>query len=104
APSSGEALEGVTTDLSGPALGLMRLMEWTERVALPLFATALFVPYAYTNPLILVGGVALGLGAIGVVDAFFSHVRLRDALNFYLRYASLAAIAWFVVLAFLVKI
>jgi formate hydrogenlyase subunit 4 len=104
ATSPGEALEGVTTDLSGPALALMRLMEWTERAALPFFATVLFVPYAYNNPLVLLGGVAFGLGAVGVVDAFFSQVRLRDALNFYLRYASLAAIVWFMVLAFLVKI
>jgi NADH:ubiquinone oxidoreductase subunit H len=103
AASPGETLEGVTNEIAGPPLGLFRLMEWTERVALTLFATILFVPWSYTNPLMLLGGVALGLGAIGVVDAFFSQVRLRDALNFYLRYANLGALAWFVVLAFLIK-
>lgn len=103
ASSPGETLEGFANELSGPPLGLVRLMEWAERVALTLFATALFVPWSYTNPLMLVTGALLGMGAIGVVDAFFSQVRLRDALNFYLRYANLGAIAWFVVLAFLIK-
>lgn len=104
AASSGEALEGVTTELSGLPLALVRLMEWTERAALPLLAVALFVPYAWTNPLVMIGALAFGMGAIGVVDSFFSQVRLRDALNFYLRYASLGALVWFVVLAFLIKI
>lgn len=104
AASAGETLEGVTTDLSGLPLALFRLMEWTERAVLPLFATVLFVPFAYTNPLVTLGGWLFGLGAVGVVDAFFSQVRLRDALNFYLRYASLGALVWFLMLAFLVKL
>lgn len=102
--SSGETLEGVTTDFGGLPLALLRLMEWMERVAVPLFAVVLFVPLAASNPLVLAGALLFALGAIGVVDAFFSQVRLRDALNFYLRYASVGALVWFVVLAFLVKI
>jgi len=104
AASAGETLEGVATNLSGLPMALLRLMEWAERVALPLLAVLLFVPLAGSNPLVLVAGWAFGLGAIGVVDAFFSQVRLRDALNFYLRYASLGALAWFIMLAFLIKV
>ncbi len=100
AASGGEVLEGITNDLGGPPLALFKLMQWMERLALSLFFAVLFVP----SPLLFIPGVLLALGLIGIVDALFSHVRLRDAFNFYLRYTNPAALVLLVLLALAVKV
>ncbi|HEX2913132.1 MAG TPA: NADH-quinone oxidoreductase subunit H [Chloroflexia bacterium] len=99
----GEVLEGITTDLSGTPLALYRLMLWSERLALPLLFAVLFIPFAWNNPVVFVAGVLLALIFIAVIENLFSHVRRRDALNFYLRYANPAAIVLLVLVAFAVK-
>ena len=104
AASSGEALEGVTTDLGGPPLALFCLGQWMERLALSVFFAVLFVPFAYNNVIFFIVGTLLALGLTGIVDALFSHVRLRDAFNFYLRYTNPAALVWLVLLALAVKV
>jgi formate hydrogenlyase subunit 4 len=104
AASAGETLEGVTTNIAGVPLGLFRLMGWVERIAVALVFAALFVPFAATNGLVLVGGVLLVLGLVGVLEVLFSQIRLKDALNFYLRYASIGAAAWLVVLVLLIRL
>lgn len=98
--SRGEVLEGVTTDLGGPPLALFKLMQWMERLALSLFFAVLFVP----NAVLVIFGVLLALVVTGVVDALFSHVRLRDAFNFYLRYTNPAALGLLVLLALAIKV
>jgi NADH-quinone oxidoreductase subunit H len=104
AASSGEVLEGLTNDLGGPPLALFKLMQWMERLALSLFFAVLFVPFAHANPFFFIAGVLLALGIIGIVDALFSQVRLRDAFNFYLRYTTPAALGWLVLLALAIKV
>lgn len=103
AVSRGEALEGVTNDLSGAPLALFALMQWIERLAFSLLFASLFVPFAHVNPLFFVGGVALSLGLIGIVDVLFSQVRLKDSLNFYLRYANPSALALFIIVTLAIK-
>ena len=102
--SSGEALEGVTNDLGGPPLALFYLAQWMERLALSVFFAVVFVPFAYNNVIFFIAGTLVGLAITGIVDALFSHIRLRDAFNFYLRYTNPAALAWLVLLALAVKV
>ncbi len=104
AASNGEALEGVLTDLGGPPLGLFWLVQWAERLAFALLFASLFVPFAHVNPLTFIPAVLFALGVVGIVDVLFSQIRLRDALNFYLRYANPAALLLLVIVAFAVKI
>lgn len=103
AASHSETLEGVTTDLSGAALGLFWLMEWAEKILYSAIFTVLFIPFA-DNPVACIAGFVLGLGVIGLVDSLFSQVRSRDALNFYLRYANPAALVIFMLVTFAVKV
>ncbi len=104
AASGGEVLEGLTNDLGGPPLALFKLMQGMERLALSLLFAVLFVPFAYANLLFFIVGVLLALGIIGIVDALFSQVRLRDAFVFYLRYTTPAALGWLVLLALAIKV
>jgi formate hydrogenlyase subunit 4 len=104
AASHGEALEGVTTDLGGAPLALFWLMQWAERLALALLFATLYIPFAHANPLTFIPAVLFVLGVIGLIDVLFSQIRLRDALNFYLRYANPVAILLFFILAFAVKV
>ncbi len=102
--SRGEGLEGVRTDLTGPPLGLLRLLEATERLAFAVFFTALYVPLAASNPLIFLAGLLFALGFTGLIETLLSQVRLRDALSFYLRYTNPAALVLLVLVAFAIKI
>jgi formate hydrogenlyase subunit 4 len=104
AASSGEVLEGITNDLDGPPLALFRLMQWMERLAFSLLFSVLFIPFAHANPIFFILGVLFALGIIGIVDALFSQVRLRDAFNFYLRYTNPAALGLLVLLALAVRV
>lgn len=104
AASGGETLEGVVNDLGGPPLALFYLVEWMERLALSMFFAVVFVPLANSNLLLFGLGTLFALGLIGIIDALFSHVRLRDAFNFYLRYTNPAALVWLVLLALAVKV
>lgn len=103
AAGTGETLAGVTTNIAGPPLGLYKLLDWVERVAFALLFVVLFVPSASTNVLVLAGAVLLNLGLVGILETLFSQIRLKDALDFYLRYASLGALIWFVILTFLIR-
>ncbi len=104
AASTGEVLEGVMVDLSGPPLALFGLMQNAERLALPLAFGVLFVPFAATNPFLLLAGLGLALGLVATVETLFSQVRMRDALNFYLRVANPAALVLLIIGAFAVKV
>ncbi len=104
AASLGEVLEGITTDLAGPPLALLWLMQWAERLALAMLFAVLFVPFAYTNPLIFIAAILFVLGIVGIIEALFSQLRLRDALNFYLRYANPGALLLLLIVAFAIKI
>lgn len=98
-----ETLEGVTTELGGVPLALFLVMEWAERILYPAIFALLFIPFA-DNPLFFVAGFLFGLGVIGVVDNLLGQVRLRDALNFYIRYANPAALLLFMLVTFAVKV
>ncbi len=102
--SSGEVLEGFTNDLGGPPLALFYLAQWMERLALSMFFAVVFMPFAFNNIVFFLVGTLFALGLIGIIDALFSHVRLRDAFNFYLRYTNPAALGWLVLLALAVKV
>jgi formate hydrogenlyase subunit 4 len=104
AASGGEALEGVTTDLGGPPLALYWLMQWAERLAFALLFASLYIPTAHANPITFILGGLFILALIGLFDVLFGQVRLRDALNFYLRYANPGALLLFVILALATKI
>ena len=104
AASTGETLEGITTDLAGAPLALINLMGQAERLALSVLFAVLFVPFAADNPLFFLAGSLLALGVIGIVETLFGQVRLREALNFYLRYANPAALILLVLTAFGVKV
>ena len=103
AHGGGETLEGVMTDLSGPPLALVRLMEAAERIAFPVLFASLFVPFGATNPLIFILGSLLGLGVVGAIETLLNQVRLREGLNFYLRFANPAALILLVLVAFGIK-
>ena len=102
--SGGEVLEGITNDLGGPPLALFYLAQWMERLAFSMFFAVVFVPFAYNNIIFLIVGTLFALGLIGIIDALFSHVRLRDAFIFYLRYTNPAALGWLVLLALAIKV
>lgn len=102
--SAGEVLEGITNDLGGPPLALFYLAQWMERLALSVFFAVVFVPFAYNNVILFIVGTLFALGLVGIIDALFSQVRLRDAFNFYLRYTNPAALVWLVLLALAVKV
>lgn len=101
--ATAETLEGVTTNISGTPLALFHLMGWIERLVAALLFSLLFVPFSSSNLLVLIGGILFDLGLIAVLETLFSQVRLKDAFNFYLRYASIGAALWFVVLILLVR-
>lgn len=101
--SSAETLEGVTTNINGTPLALFQLMHWIERIVAALLFSVLFVPFSSDNLIVLIGGVLLDLGLVAVLETLFSQVRLKDAFNFYLRYASIGATVWLIVLIVLVR-
>ena len=80
-------------------------MSRRTKIILIIVAIAVvFVPFAYNNIIFLIVGTLFALGLIGIIDALFSHVRLREAFNFYLRYTNPAALGWLVLLALAIKV
>ena len=103
AASRGETLEGVTTNIGGAPLAVYQLMNWVERIAAAGLFAALFVPLGASNPAVFSGAVLLDLGLVSVLESMLSQVRLKDALDFYLRFASVGGAVWLVVLVLLVR-
>lgn len=103
AASRGETLEGVTTNIGGAPLAMYKLMNWVERMAAALLFAALFVPLGASNPAVFIGAVLLDLGLVGVLEGLLSQVRLKDALDFYLRFASVGGAVWLLVLVLLLR-
>lgn len=101
--SIGEGLEGLTTDVSGVPLALFRLMEIFERVVAALIFATVFVPFSSSNPAVFGGAILFFMGGVAIIETLFGHFKLKDALRFYVLYASPFALIWFTVVAFVVK-